>query len=698
MTDAATGLSLLHVIVRAGPTNCQYNEHCLPVMDSRRITVCSLFPADVVPPDQLALFEGDGTLRGCFRALRRALAAAEYDVVHVHAPASGIVTLLTYLRLRRARKDLVFTVHNSWGNFGRRNRVFLRLIMMLFPLVVLCGRAAYDSVPARIRRRRSDRLHVIPNGVDLDRIDRVLDGHDRDQRSGFTVVSVNRLIPLKNPHVTLDAFTRFRKRTTDTLVLIGDGPLRDRIERRVEREGMASSVSLSGVVPRDEVYRRLASADVFVSTSAGEGLPVALLEAMACGTPVVVSDIPPHREIARSAHGLPLVQVGDADGFARALSRVRSTRADERKRVARRLRQCVEEHYSVRTMNEAYGRLYRGFVPRGAEVGDSSLTPSLPLDADPLGVGEKLKHRIGLLVVMMILGAATGFGVALVQAPVFKAETSLQVGRDLGVAADEDTLKTSAALAVRYADLVRREPVLGPLVEDGYAKSWRELEPDIFARVGDKNPQLVEISVYAGERAEAARLATAVAESLKEASRTAITSSDRFFLSQQLDALEGDLVSTTQELTLTRQQLAAADADEAEALRLRIEDLQATLAAQRSSYAELDNLDTSEAGALSTVDAAWTTRSPLRPTPVVLGIAGAAIGFVLAVGWVHLFDRGPLTAAVSPVALPRQGHDGQRRARNGHSRASAGAGAGAWANDLEGSAPAWPDRSRTGRR
>ena len=146
MTDAAAGLSVLHVIVRAGPTNSQYNEHCLPVLDTRTITVCSLFPADVTPPDRLRLFEGDGSVGGCFRALRRTLAADEYDVVHVHAPASGIVTLWTYLRLRRSPRDLVFTIHNSWESFRRRNRLFLRLIMLFFPLVVVCGQAAYESL------------------------------------------------------------------------------------------------------------------------------------------------------------------------------------------------------------------------------------------------------------------------------------------------------------------------------------------------------------------------------------------------------------------------------------------------------------------------------------------------------------------------------------------------------------------------
>ena len=659
MTDAAAGLSVLHVIVRAGPTNSQYNEHVLPVLGTRRVTVCSLYPADVQPPDELNLFEGDGSVGGCFRALRRALVADDYDVVHVHAPASGIVTLLTYLRMWRPRRDLVFTVHNSWGNFRRRNRLFLRLIMMLFPMVVLCGQAAYDSLPAGIRRRRQHQLHVVPNGVDVDRIDRALEGVERGPRTGFRVVSVNRLIPLKHPHTTVTAFTRMRK-AGDELVMVGDGPMRYQLEDRIQHEGLVRTVLLRGVIPRDEVYRQLGTADVFISTSAGEGLPVALLEAMACGVPVVVTDIPPHREVARSAHGLPLVPVGDSAGFARALERVRAADEHELRRMAERLRACVVERYSVSSMNEAYGELYRRRVPRGSEVARGHR--SVGIDEEQVSVGEKLRHRWGLLVAMTLIGAVVGFGIAFVQAPVYKGETSLQVGRDLGVAASEDTLNTSAALAIRYADLARREPVLGPLVDQGYGEDWRAIQRNVFARPGDKNPQLVEISVYAGDREEARDLATAVARSLERASRAAIASSSRFFLGDQLRSLQEDIVTTTDELERARAALPEASDEEAAVLRARIADLQATLAEQRSSYTELDAIDTSESGQLSLVDAAWTTRSPLRPTPLVLAVVGAAAGLTLGAAWVHLFSQHPPSGPpMTPVPELRGREEDTRR-------------------------------------
>jgi capsular polysaccharide biosynthesis protein len=595
----------------------------------------------------------------------------------VHAPASGIVTLWTYARLRRSRRDLVFTVHNSWQSFRRRNRLFLRLIMLLFPLVVLCGQAAYESMPKRLRRLRQDKLQVVPNGVDVERVDRALDGYQPRRGAGFHVAAVSRLIPIKHPHTVLSAFLAIRKRD-DTLTFIGDGQLRMQLNDRVQHEKLLRTVSMRGIIPRDDVFRELADADVFITTSAGEGLPVAMLEAMACGRPVVASDIPPHREIARAAKGIPLVRVGDTDGFARALERLRAAGPEERSVIGRRLRETVVQQFSVTSMNEAYGLLYRQRVPRGAEVGRALRTSRL--DPETVGLGERLRHRIGFLLALAILGGVVGFGIAFVQAPVFKGETSLQVGRDLAVAADEDTLNTSAALAVRYADLVRREPVLGPVAEDGWAEGWRDLQPDVYARVGDKNPQLVEISVYTDSREKSAELVSAIAQSLLRASREAITSSDRSFLREQISALEADIARTNRELLRLEDELAVADSDARPTIADRIVEVQETLVQLRGSYAELDTLDTSEAGELAVVDEAWTTRSPLRPTPVVLALAGFAIGLTLGVGWIHLFDRRPpRTPATAPVPATDIPEQHQQRRQHGRARPSAWA-----AND-----PSW---------
>lgn len=650
MIDPAAGISVLHVIVRAGATNSQYNEHCLPVATDRRITVCSLFPADVVAPPTITMVEGDGSTRGCFRALRQALRQGPYDVVHVHAAASGVLTLATYLRLRRSRRDLVFTVHNSWQNFRRRNRLFLQVIVALFPTVVVCGAAAHESMPHRLRRRYAHKLHVVPNGVDVQRIDAARSARGDDGlddraddggavvRRGRTVVSLNRLIPLKDPGTLLRAFADARG-PYDQLLFVGDGTLRAPLETSVRDLGLQSYVSFTGIVARAEVYRILDRADVFVSTSGGEGLPVALLEAMGCGCPAVASDIAPHREITRVAPELALVPVGDSRAFAHELGRLLAAGPGQRRVIGAQLRHHVLEHFSVQTMNHSYGEVYMSVIQRNGGGRGQRRHPS-GTDDEPPSVSELVRERLWLVILLSILGGIGGFVGAELQAPVYKGETTLAVGSAVGAATDEDTQKANAALATTYADLARREPVLGPVAAAGFADQWRQLQDDVHAQTGDKNNQLVQISAYAGDAATAQALAMTVAEELLEVTDEAAATPERQFVRDQLSALREDITGTEQALRDAEAQLAeVAGTDEATEVQGRVGALRSRLLRLQGAYTDLQSSDEAGIGTVSLVDTAWVTRSPLRPTPVVLAAAGAGVGFLLALAIAQLASR-----------------------------------------------------------
>jgi glycosyltransferase involved in cell wall biosynthesis len=106
----------------------------------------------------------------------------------------------------------------------------------------------------------------------------------------------------------------------------------------------------------------VADADVYVSTSRGEGLPVAVLEAMACRVPVILSDIPEHREIVGDVDVVPLVAPDDVAGFAAAIERFRQMPPAERDEVTDRCRTLVAGRFSVQAMNRAYEQVYRDVV------------------------------------------------------------------------------------------------------------------------------------------------------------------------------------------------------------------------------------------------------------------------------------------------------------------------------------------------
>jgi glycosyltransferase involved in cell wall biosynthesis len=311
--------------------------------------------------------EGDGTFRGARRVLRLALAQGPYDVVHVHAAPSAV--LLMMVRNHGRHPNRVFTMHNEYKNFRARNRMLLHVVFARYPTVVLCSESVRQSLPRLLRRLGGKRIYVVPNGVDMERIDRVLSAVPpvSDPR-GFTAVSVGRLIPIKDPALLLRAFAQ-ASHDGERLVYVGAGDLQEDVAAEAGRLGVADRVRMTGLVARDDVYREVSAADVFVSVSHGEGLPVAVLEAMACGRPVILSDIPPHREIAAGVDFVPLVPPGDVDGFAAELARIRSMSDEERRRLGERCRVLVEERFSLREMHRSYERVYDGSGQTPASIG-----------------------------------------------------------------------------------------------------------------------------------------------------------------------------------------------------------------------------------------------------------------------------------------------------------------------------------------
>lgn len=353
-------LRVLHLVIMLGETNSQYNEHCLPLIGSRDLAVCTYFEPQLDAPPEIRVYAGDGTLRGFFRALDRALDGQAYDVVHAHAPPTGALLMAALARWgRRAHwRALVYTVHDSFYDYKLRNKLLMIPVFAGFRRVVFCGRAAQDSYPALWRRLAGGRSRIVPNGADLERVERVIAGRARSRSDVFRILSVGRLESVKDPETLLSAFRRAGAEGS-LLTFVGAGVLEADLAAAVRAAGLGARVELTGLIPRDEVFGRCLDSDLFVSTSTGEGLPVGVIEAMATGCPVVLSDIPPHRELAEDVDFVPFVKPGDAGGFAREIVRFRAMSADEREAVGRRCRELVRSRFDLKKMHAGYERTYR---------------------------------------------------------------------------------------------------------------------------------------------------------------------------------------------------------------------------------------------------------------------------------------------------------------------------------------------------
>jgi colanic acid/amylovoran biosynthesis glycosyltransferase len=171
-----------------------------------------------------------------------------------------------------------------------------------------------------VEREHWHKLPVIHCGVDTGRFSPSPDSRPKDARP--TVLAVGRLDPRKGHALLVEALGRLARDGVDTrVVVIGEGPERPALERLARERGVSDRLSLPGAVGQDEIIAWFASADVFCMPSLAEGLPVVLMEAMACGLPVVAPRLMGIPELVEDGVSGTLVAPGHVDELAGALAR-----------------------------------------------------------------------------------------------------------------------------------------------------------------------------------------------------------------------------------------------------------------------------------------------------------------------------------------------------------------------------------------
>ena len=169
-------------------------------------------------------------------------------------------------------------------------------------------------------------------------------------------VFAGRLSPEKGLFTLIDAWgCLVKSHPTATLLLVGDGPLREDLQTVISQAGLGARIQMTGMVESVEPFHR--AADWFVLPSSHEGMSIALLEAMALGLPVVASDIPGNRRVLNSAEQGVLVPSGDAEALASSM-RFLVESPDQALQMGRAARDRVEREFSLERMARMHGELF----------------------------------------------------------------------------------------------------------------------------------------------------------------------------------------------------------------------------------------------------------------------------------------------------------------------------------------------------
>jgi len=284
--------------------------------------------------------------------------AAGARTVHVHAVGPGLTVPLA----RRLGIRTVFTHHgrdyvrDKWGRVAKAVlRAGERAAVQHADQVVAVSREIAESVRGTFGREAV----YAPNGVAVParsaaQVDATLAG--LGLRRGDYVVAVTRLVPEKGIHDLVEAVAGADD--ISMAVIVGEGGHRSTYAERLKAEAPAK-VRFVGFQPHAVTVDLVRGARAFVLPSYHEGLPIALLEALACGTPAVASAIDPHREIITDGvHGW-LAAPRDVAALRAAVREAWRIEAGDREALAVRGRALVAERFSWEQSADRVANVYR---------------------------------------------------------------------------------------------------------------------------------------------------------------------------------------------------------------------------------------------------------------------------------------------------------------------------------------------------
>jgi glycosyltransferase involved in cell wall biosynthesis len=258
------------------------------------------------------------------REFRKILQKLKPDIVHTNFAVPSIVA-----RWAAAKEEvpvIVSTQHELYGSMHFYYRWGLRLTERYCTAITYVSNTVSDSFGHTVAIDASNQtgkrpLHrVIPNGVDINKIRTVI--ANTGERVPGRIVCAGRMVPVKGQQLLIEALPEVvRKHPHIRLHLIGSGPMEGALRRRVDELGLAGNVDFLGWQPHDNVLRQMALAELIVVPSSVEGFGLVVAEALVCGTPLLVSDIPVFREVLDGIRERArLFNPGDVESLVHALA------------------------------------------------------------------------------------------------------------------------------------------------------------------------------------------------------------------------------------------------------------------------------------------------------------------------------------------------------------------------------------------
>ena len=259
--------------------------------------------------------------RRAFRQLKQIVEQEAPELVHCHTPVGAALTRAVCAGQQKMHKlRVIYTAHGFHFYKGAPFKYWLlfypveRWLARCTDVLITINKEDYERAKRFSRRKRTKVEYVPGVGIDMDywsgrgllpeerqiireRVRKDL-GVSTEEKM---LLSVGELIPRKNHLVVIEALAEKPPKQPYKYFICGQGVLHEELEQQIKEKGLSDKVVLLGY--REDIRSLLYAADLFVFPSKQEGLPVALLEAMAAGTEVAASDIRGNRDLLELSEG-----------------------------------------------------------------------------------------------------------------------------------------------------------------------------------------------------------------------------------------------------------------------------------------------------------------------------------------------------------------------------------------------------------
>jgi glycosyltransferase involved in cell wall biosynthesis len=301
---------------------------------------------------------------GVVGQLRRAVERRAPDIVETHMIKSHFLTLAAKL----AKRSRWVAYHHGYTTTDAKMRVYNQLNRLTLPrasrVITVCGPFARQLSGAGVR---PERISVVHSSIAAPRAPRAEDVSELKKRLGVNegervILAVGRLSREKGHVGLVHALERLRRESQGLrfkLVVVGEGPERERVESAAESLSLSDRVVFAGHA--SDVRPFYALADVMALPSHSEGSPLVLLEAMAAGVPVVATAVGGVPEVASDGETALLAPPHDASAFANALARVLADETLARS-LADKAAAHVAENFSPEARARSLVRIYAALV------------------------------------------------------------------------------------------------------------------------------------------------------------------------------------------------------------------------------------------------------------------------------------------------------------------------------------------------